>query len=74
MPHLEPKLGQHRRSPWLWLITFIGVIVPSRLRAEWRQEWKAELQYREALLAEWDDGMNSTGAAKLICSGTARAL
>jgi hypothetical protein len=55
VPHLEPKLGQHRRSPWLWLITFIGVIVPSRLRAEWRQEWKAELQYREALLAEWDE-------------------
>jgi putative ABC transport system permease protein len=39
---------------WLWLIAVIGVIVPRRLRADWRQEWEAELQYREALLAEWD--------------------
>src|ERR1044071_1567311 len=39
---------------WLWLITLIGVLVPRRLRADWRQEWEAELQYREALLAEWD--------------------
>ena len=38
---------------WLWLITFIGVIVPRRLRADWRQEWEAELQYRENLLAQW---------------------
>src|SRR5512132_4204263 len=39
---------------WLWLIALIGVIVPRRLRADWRQEWEAELQYREALLADWD--------------------
>jgi predicted permease len=39
---------------WLWLIALIGVIVPRRLRADWRQEWEAELRYREALLAEWD--------------------
>ncbi len=39
---------------WLWLIALIGVIVPRRLRADWRQEWEAELQYREMLLAEWD--------------------
>ncbi len=38
----------------LWLIKFIGVIVPRRLRADWRQEWEAELRYREALLTEWD--------------------
>ena len=30
------------------------MIVPRRLRAEWRQEWEAELRYREMLLAEWD--------------------
>jgi putative ABC transport system permease protein len=41
-------------KPHLWLIKFIGVIVPRRLRAGWRQEWEAELRYREALLAEWD--------------------
>jgi putative ABC transport system permease protein len=40
--------------PHLWLIQFIGVIVPRRLRADWRQQWQAELQYRETLLAEWE--------------------
>src|SRR5215510_6148878 len=39
---------------WLWLIRMIGVIVPRSLRADWRQEWEAELRYRERLLAEWD--------------------
>ena len=38
---------------WLWLIRFLGLIVPRRLRADWRQEWEAELQYREHLLADW---------------------
>ncbi|MGH9936075.1 MAG: hypothetical protein ACREAM_07505, partial [Blastocatellia bacterium] len=41
-------------KPHLWLIKFIGVLVPSRLRADWRQEWEAELLHREELLAEWD--------------------
>ena len=39
---------------WLWLIRVFGVIVPRRLRADWRQEWEAELRYRELLLADWD--------------------
>jgi putative ABC transport system permease protein len=39
---------------WLWVIRVIGVIVPRRLRAGWRQEWEAELRYRETLLADWD--------------------
>jgi putative ABC transport system permease protein len=39
---------------WLWLITFIGVIVPRRLRANWRREWESELRHREELLARWD--------------------
>lgn len=39
---------------WLWLIRFVGVIVPRRLRADWRQEWKAELQHREVMPAERD--------------------
>jgi putative ABC transport system permease protein len=39
---------------WLWLIKFIGLIVPRRLRADWRQEWEAELRSREMLLADWD--------------------
>jgi putative ABC transport system permease protein len=39
---------------WRWLIRFIGLIVPRRLRADWRQEWEAELQWREQQLVEWD--------------------
>jgi putative ABC transport system permease protein len=39
---------------WLWLIRLIGVIVPRRLRADWRQEWESELRHRELLLSEWD--------------------
>src|SRR5262245_38221641 len=41
-------------KPHLWLIRFIGVIVPRRLRAGWRQEWEAELRYREKLLEKWE--------------------
>src|SRR5215813_6797610 len=48
----------HRKElfsrPHLWLITLAGVIVPRRLRADWRQEWEAELRCREAMLADWD--------------------
>src|SRR5262245_25944195 len=48
----------HRKElfsrPHLWLIRVIGLIVPRRLRADWRQEWEAELRSRELLLAEWD--------------------
>src|SRR5215813_3205003 len=39
---------------WLWLIALVGVIVPRRLRANWRREWEAELRHREELLAKWD--------------------
>src|SRR5262245_36071512 len=39
---------------WLWLIALVGVIVPRRLRADWRREWEAELGRREEMLAEWD--------------------
>src|SRR5215475_10092030 len=41
-------------KPHLLLIAFIGVIVPRRLRVDWRQEWEAELRCREESLAEWD--------------------
>jgi putative ABC transport system permease protein len=39
----------------LWLISSIGLIVPRRLRADWKQEWEAELRSRELLLAEWNN-------------------
>ena len=44
----------HSRQPHLWLIAVLGVIIPRRLRADWRQEWEAELRYRELLLSDWD--------------------
>ena len=40
--------------PHLFLISIIGVMVPRRLRADWREEWEAELRYREELLTDWD--------------------
>jgi predicted permease len=43
-----------RPGIWLWLIQLIGVIVPRRWRADWKQEWEAELRYRELQLAEWE--------------------
>src|SRR5438552_6857452 len=55
MTKLTPTCLKKRfAKPHLRLIALIGVLVPQRLRADWRQEWEAELQYREALLAEWD--------------------
>ena len=42
------------KKPYLWLIRAVGVIVPHRLRADWRREWEAELRHREELLSEWD--------------------
>src|SRR5262250_2720229 len=48
------KAGLRTFRFWRWLIRFIGVIVPQRFRARFRQEWEAELEYREGLLARWD--------------------
>src|SRR5215510_7719561 len=48
------KAGLRTFRFWLWLIRAIGVIVPLRLRADWRREWEAELRHREESLAEWD--------------------
>lgn len=41
-------------KPYLQLIKFIGIIVPRRLRLDWRQEWEAELHHRESMLKEWN--------------------
>ena len=40
--------------PHLRIIAIIGLIVPQRVRSDWRQEWETELRYREMLLADWD--------------------
>lgn len=45
---------QEKKGLWLRLIAMVGVIVPRRLRADWRQEWEAELSYREELLTQWN--------------------
>ena len=53
MPGVD-RTGKSSIQPHRWLITLIGVIVPRRLRADWKQEWEAELQHRELLLTDWD--------------------
>src|SRR5215510_12427607 len=50
----DTKMDKTKSRLHLRLIAFIGLIVPRRLRADWRQEWEAELRYRERLLSEWD--------------------
>jgi predicted permease len=37
-------------KPYLWLIKLISLIVPRRFRADWKQEWEAELRHRESRL------------------------
>jgi len=49
-----PRRRRSRARPHLRLIALIGLIVPRRLRADWRREWEAEIGHREALLAAWD--------------------
>ena len=54
MKRMANTAGTTRLRFWLWLIALVGVIVPRRLRADWKQEWEAELQHREALLSDWE--------------------
>ncbi|MCI0391510.1 MAG: hypothetical protein MOB07_22435, partial [Acidobacteria bacterium] len=42
--------------PWLRLIRLVSLIVPRRLRKDWRQEWEAELQHHESVLEQWRRG------------------
>ncbi|MEK6287007.1 MAG: ABC transporter permease [Acidobacteriota bacterium] len=51
---LSNRSSKRHKQPHLWLINVIGVIVPRRLRADWKQEWEAELRHREELLADWN--------------------
>src|SRR5262249_18304178 len=51
---MADSMGTTRSRFWLWLIRVIGVIVPRRLRANWRRGSGAELRHREELLAQWD--------------------
>ena len=47
---MSSSLKTTRFRFWLWLVVLIGVIVPRRLRADWRQEWEAELP----LVSVWE--------------------
>ena len=51
---LRSSLRDVLSRPYLRLIALIGVIVPHRLRAEWREEWEAELGFREQRLSQWN--------------------
>src|SRR5262245_4173158 len=59
------KAGLRTFRFWRWVIRVIGVIVPRRLRADWRQEWEAELRYRETLLTRWESLNRKTKFALL---------
>jgi predicted permease len=52
--------------PHLAVIAFIGIIVPRHIRADWREEWEAELRHRESSLANWDR-LDRTGKRELLC-------
>jgi putative ABC transport system permease protein len=51
---MADSMRRSRFRLWIWLIALVGVIVPRRLRADWRHEWESELRNREALLEDWD--------------------
>lgn len=40
---------------YTWILRFIGLLVPRRLRTDWRMEWEAELRSREAMIAGWKE-------------------
>ena len=52
--HDADRTTRFQFKPHIRLINFIGLMVPRRLRGEWRQEWEAEFRYRELLLADWE--------------------
>ena len=56
--------------PHLRLIALIGLIVPRRLRADWRQEWEPSCATANGCSPT---GIGSTGATGSTCCGAARA-
>ena len=48
-------------NPHLRLIALVAAIVPKRLRADWREEWEAELRCREQRLAAWQPAGSRQG-------------
>jgi putative ABC transport system permease protein len=39
--------------PHRWIIRLVSVVIPKRLRAEWRREWEAEFVHHETETANW---------------------
>src|SRR5262245_27010343 len=39
--------------PWLRMIGLVSLIVPRRLRADWRRQWEADLKFHESLHQKW---------------------
>jgi putative ABC transport system permease protein len=62
------KIHSLLSKPYFWLIHVIGVLVPRRLRGDWRQEWEAELRCREIQLSEWERLNWKTKLELLWCS------
>jgi putative ABC transport system permease protein len=51
-----PLAGRKRKfrfEPHVWLIHAMSLLVPRRLRDDWKREWKAELRHREDRLRQW---------------------
>jgi putative ABC transport system permease protein len=51
--------------PWFRLIKLVSLMVPRRIRADWREQWEAELEHHESLLAKWRRG-NRRNRGELI--------
>jgi predicted permease len=62
---LHSELGTRNSELHIRLIRIIGIIIPRRLRTNWKQEWEAELRYRERTLARWDQ-LNWRGKFDLL--------
>jgi putative ABC transport system permease protein len=45
--------GDALLKPWLRLIGLVSLIVPRRLRADWRQQWEADLLHHQSLIERW---------------------
>ncbi|MCI0661063.1 MAG: ABC transporter permease [Acidobacteria bacterium] len=59
--------------PWLRMIGLVSLIVPRRLRADWRRQWEADLKFHESLLEKWRvSGWRDRGELMRHSSGSFR--
>ena len=50
---IRARVAASVRRPHLLIVALAALLVPRRLRGEWRREWEAELRHRESSLNEW---------------------